>query len=1024
MAVFLYRNPRLLVLSLLVLGIAGLSAVWRLPRLEDPILSRRVGVVSTVYPGAQAQQVESIITIPLEQGLSGIPEIKQIRSNSSTHISNLVVTLHDAVTDVDPVWSRVREQMRITATELPQACPEPELEVFPLKAFAAILAVTAKAEEASKKNASALVPRRLARQLRARILSIAGTEQVDTFGDPGEEIVVAVNPLTLAAHGLSTAALAEQVRAGTAEQAAGSLHTATAELLLDINSAQLAVERISNLPVHWGRAHSTTLAEIADIQHRPPQPPRGRALVHDQQAVVLGVLVDNDIRVDRWAEQLEQVLQKFQREYASEVTVQTLFSQREHIQQRLQGLAKNLGLSTAAVIAVLLLCMGLRSMIVVALALPLSTLLVFAGMQIGHIPLHQMSVTGLIVALGLLIDNAIVMVENIRSRICAGDSPVAAIRAAIRQLAWPLFGSTVTTALAFLPIATLPGPAGEFVGTIAVSVILAITASFLLSMTLIPAMIGRVGIRSRNWLAYGLQSDSLEKLYRRSLELVFRFPLLGVLLGAVLPVTGFLAIPQLPRQFFPPSDRQQIQIEIERPARDTLAGVEQTVRRIQQIVQQDARLGAVHWFLGGSAPTFYYNVVPRRRGTAFYAQAFVDLRSGHRPTRAVQDLQAAIDVEILDSRVIVRQLEQGPPFDAPVEIRVVGTDLQTLQELGSQLRVVLSQTPHVIHTRSDLQDTIPKLVLDVNPVVAREANVSELEIAQFLYTTVQGAPAGHILEGGERLPIRVQVDFDPQTQIEQLAALPTRQPGGGPPGTPAPPPPPTLARLGQFDLQADVATIVRSNGQRVNEVKAYIHAGVLPAVVMDAFRQRLAASDFTLPDGYTLELGGETEQRSQAVDNLIANAVVLFTVMLFVLVGVFRSFRAALILACVGGFSIGLGPLALAWFGFPLGFMAMVGTMGLVGVAINDSIVVLAAIAESPATADSTKRPQQLAHIVCGCTRHIIATTLTTIVGFLPLVLGGGEFWPPLAIAFAGGVGGATVLALYFVPSLYLLLRN
>jgi multidrug efflux pump subunit AcrB len=208
------------------------------------------------------------------------------------------------------------------------------------------------------------------------------------------------------------------------------------------------------------------------------------------------------------------------------------------------------------------------------------------------------------------------------------------------------------------------------------------------------------------------------------------------------------------------------------------------------------------------------------------------------------------------------------------------------------------------------------------------------------------------------------------------------------------------------------------NGRRVNEVKAYIRAGVLPSEVMKEFKRRLADSDFVLPSGYSLEFGGETEQRSNAVNNLIANAMVLFALMTLSLVASFRSFRCAVIIAVVGGLSAGLGPLALAVFGFPFGFMAIVGTMGLVGVAINDSIVVLAAIRSN---SQQENMLELTVNTVSRCTRHIIATTLTTIFGFLPLILAGGGFWPPMAITIAGGVGGATFLALYFVPSFYLL---
>jgi len=226
--------------------------------------------------------------------------------------------------------------------------------------------------------------------------------------------------------------------------------------------------------------------------------------------------------------------------------------------------------------------------------------------------------------------------------------------------------------------------------------------------------------------------------------------------------------------------------------------------------------------------------------------------------------------------------------------------------------------------------------------------------------------------------------------------------------------------MAELRLDSDVGAIVRIDGQRANEVKAYVQAGVLPSTVIREFQFRLESSGFQLPSGYSLQFGGETEQRSHAVSRLIANGVVLFALILLTLVASFRSFRCAAIVAAVGGLSVGLAPLALALFGYPFGFMAIVGAMGLVGVAINDSIVVLAAI-----RADNEARQGQVTavvRVVMSCARHVIATTLTTIVGFTPLILSSGGFWPPLAITVAGGVGGATVLALYFAPSSYLLL--
>lgn len=1027
-AEFLYKNPRILVLTIATIVVAGLSSLFVMPRLEDPVLGKRVAVISTVYPGADVNQVEALLTIPLEEELTSIAGIKQVRSTSRTGMSNIVIELKDEVSDVDPVWSLIRNRLVDAGEKLPSSSQKPVLEVFPLKAFASIIAV----KWAGDREPNFTILRRLAKRLRSDILEIVGTESVQTFGDSGEELVVKIDPGTLASLGLTTASIAQQVSESKSSRPSGRLKSAEAEVLLDIERDALPVKRLAETLISYGpRGDSVGLSEIADIKRQRMSPQTDLAIVDGSPAIVLGAFVGDDQQVDRWSVQLENTIDEFESEYPNEAGVDVLFSQREHVDQRMLTLLKNLGAGTAAVVLVVLLLMGWRSMLVVSIALPLSALMVVTGMRMLSIPIHQMSVTGLIVALGLLIDNAIVIVEEVRSRIVDGQSPQQSINASVRHLAMPLFGSTLTTALAFLPIAILPGPSGEFVGTIAISVILAISASFLLAMTVIPALNGllRIDPDGRGLFSYGLTFAPIQELYEKSLRFVFRYPLIGVLLGLILPAIGFLVAGNIPRQFFPPSDRQQIQIEIERPARDSIAGTQATVDNVRQIVAADVRIEKQYWFLGASAPTFYYNVVPRRRGTTFYAQAFVELRDGEAIGDVVRELQGRIDEQVLDSRVIVRMLEQGPPFDAPIEIRLLGPDLATLGRLGGELRLLLSQIPNVIHTRSDLEETIPKLSLELNRVAVQNAGLTESQISGQLYTSLEGAPAGKIYDGSEEIPILVKMNFDAtRSKLDLLGALQlstatrgSRDAMGGPSGArQGPPSNPTLASLAEFKLDSDVGSIVRIKGRRVNEVMAYIEAGVLPSVVMEKFKSKLAASEFTLPTGYNLEFGGETEQRSNAINGLIAKAVVLFALVLLTLVASFRSFSCAFVIAAVGGLSVGLGPLTLATFGFPFGFMAIVGTMGLVGVAINDSIVVLAAIrANESATAGDVL---ELVEVVSGCTRHIIATTLTTIVGFTPLILAGGGFWPPLAITIAAGVGGATLLALYFVPSLHLLI--
>ena len=1052
MAAFLQKNPRLLVLILGVILVGGFSSALVIPRLEDPVLRKRVAVVSTIFPGADGQRVESLVSSRLEKYLRVVPEIKQVRSNSRQGISNLIIELRDDVNEVSPVWERVSQAMDDAQIDLPQGSSESRLEIFPLKAYAAIVGIQWRDTNTPKPTLLSRIGRRLA----SRINGLSGTEQVDVFGDVEEELLIEVEPEVLAATGLNVGKIATEVAANFMTQPAGVIRGVDQEILLDLPLKEATTHEINNINLTDARGQRVALGDVATVNQVIKNPVQDVALVNSRAAFVIGAFVDQQYSLPQWTDDLKRLMEEARRDYQAEITIEPLFLQQQHIAQRIALLLGNLAMGMLAVVLVVWLLMGWRSMIVVGVALPLSLGLVLLAMRALGIPFHQMSITGLIVALGLLIDNAIVVVEDIRARQVRnardfdrfGEIRVAeVIGESITHLRMPLLGSTLTTTLAFLPIAILSGPAGEFVGTIAISVILAISASFVLSMTVIPALfvllqpnyVGDSSVEKARRLSW------FKALYQRSLGCAYRFPVIAIGVCLVLPLFGFWVAIGLPEQFFPASDRRQIQIEVELSARSTVEKTRQAILAMEPTVLADAGVDRISWFAGRSAPTFYYNVVPRRRGTPFYAQAIIDLRDGYEAERVVSRLQGKLDQSFPAARTVVRQLQQGPPFDAPVEIQIQGPDLEVLRELGGRLRLLLTQLSDVIHTRSDLEDTVAKLALEVDTRRAAQAGLNRQSIAGQLYQNLEGAAAGTVYSRGQEIPVRVKMassgslstDFRELQAIEIRGTAAMRVNGGPTPGLnasalgPRRPSKTVLGAVTDAVLHGDVGAIIRIDGQRTNEIKAYIKPGVLPSKVVEEFKKRLAASDFVLPTGYQLTYGGEVAQRSHAVNQLIANAPLLFTLMVLTLVAALNSFRQALIVVVVGGLCVGLVGLALSVFGYPLGFMAIVGTMGLVGVAINDSIVVLAAISEDrekilqcDAVQDrqATEELTWIVSSVSRCSRHVFATTLTTIAGFLPLVLSGGKFWPPLAVTIAAGVAGATLMALYLAPALYVLI--
>ncbi len=1026
-----YQNRRLLVLLILLVVVGGVSSYAVLPRAEDPALVPRAQNILTPFPGRSAEEVETQVTEVIEDQISEIEEVKEYRSVSRAGVSFVAVELRDEVSDPEKVWSRLRDKVADIEAELPDGALKPQFDELDFKANAMIVAL--KWTHDSETNYSIL--RRTAEELKDQIMAITGTEKVDLFGDPKEEITVELDAAKLASLGLTAAEVSQTIFESDSKSNAGLLRGTKSDLLIGVTGELESVRDVANVPIRLSEDGAfIQLGDVAKIEKRFRDPVQSIAIVDGKDSVVLGMLVRDNYRIDYWADRVESHLAKFEKTLTDGIEIKTIFEQNSYVQNRLINLGINLLFGGLAVIVVIFFMMGWRNALIVASSLPFTALTVLTGLNFLGIPIHQMSVTGLIIALGLLIDNAIVIVDEVSARMKEGDDASTAITECVKKLAIPLFGSTLTTAFAFAPIALMPGPAGEFVGSIAVSVILAIFGSLILSMTVIAAMTGIfspfVGGRSNKelhgWWVAGASPKKLSQRYENSLRNVFSRPAIGILIGVTLPVLGFMQASKLPEQFFPSSERDQIQIELDLPNQASISHTLDSAMAIREEFIKHPRVKAVDWFLGESAPTFYYNVIPRRKNFSNYAQAVVTLDSPKDVPSLIHELQDIANQKFTGDRVLVRQLEQGPPFDAPVEVRLFGPNLDQLRMIGNDIRKVVTSTPGVIHTRCDLSETLPKLDFQIDEEKARLVGLSNGEIANQLAQMLEGATGGSIREETEELPVRVRLGNQDRSQLSsirgvEILAKPDGETGGSSrqllPGIP-------VSSLGEEKLVNEYATIVHLSGRRMNEIQTFIPAGVLPNEILIPLRKRLTESGIenSLPFGYQIKFGGEAAKRDEAVGSLFSFVGILGVLMMATLVLSFGSFRVAGIIASVAMLSVGLGMGALWLFGFPFGFMAIVGTMGLIGVAINDSIVVLAAIKEDDLA--RTGDPEAIRHVVMHASRHIVSTSLTTMAGFAPLILGGGGFWPPLAITIAGGVMGATILALYYVPSLYILLMG
>ena len=998
--------------------------------MEDPDLSHRGAFITTNFPGASTRRVESLVTEKIEQALFEIAEVKTINSISRLGSSSVFVELEEEVNDVKPVWSEVRDRIDDVIPELPEDIEQPEFEEFETRAYTMMTALVWNLDR--EPNYALL--NRLGKELEDELRLLPGTEKVTLFGVPEEEVTIEVDTADLTAMGMTASELAREIRASDAKVAAGQMYNAANELLIEVETELDSLGRIRQIPIVRGDAEFFRLGDFATVQKGIIEPASEIALVEGKPAVVLATLIQPDWRIDLWATTVRQKLARFQQQLSSGIELQIIFDQSSYVENRLNGLFDNLILGALCVVISTVILMGWRSALIVGLALPLSVLMVFGGMRVLAIPLHQMSVTGLVIALGLLIDNAVVVVDEVQKELQWGVKPATAISQSLNHLAIPLCASTLTTVLAFMPIVLMPGNSGEFMRGIALSVILALFSSLFLSLTIIPALTGRIqlaskdlvtnkapdtralipadSIKSHRWWQNGISFPRLTAVYWQSLKTVLARPILGIVLASLLPVAGFVMAGTLPEQFFPPADRDQINLELELSPQ---ASLQQTQARTQQIrdrLLQYPEITAVSWFIGKDAPAFYYNLQRDREDLPNYAQAIVQLDSAD-SQQLIPQLQTQLNRDFPQSRILVRQLEQGPTVLAPIELRLYGTDINTLQTLGDRVRRELAGIPEVTHSKNSLAASLPKLGLELDEEQARLAGLDPIAVANQLDGLLQGYVGGSIVEDTEEIPVRVRLAEAQRGNLDRITSLNLLSSNKG--EAIAVP----LSAIAKVKLIPEIFAIPRRDGRRVNTVRGFIQAGVLPSTVLDRVKQKLAASNFQLPPGYSLDFGGEAAERDSAVGGLLSTVGVLLVLMLAILVLSFDSFRSAIAIALVGILAVGLGQAALWLFDSPFGFTAVLGTIGLVGVAINDSIVVLAAVRADPLAKEGNI--EAISKVVVDSTRHVLTTTITTIAGFIPLMLYGGDFWRPLAVCMVGGIGGATLLALYFVPCTYLL---
>ncbi|MEH6582892.1 MAG: efflux RND transporter permease subunit [Halioglobus sp.] len=1024
LANILYKNSRYFFLFMVVILAVGIASFNSIAKQEDPTITNFVASVTTLFPGATPARVEALVTRPLEDRLRKISEIDEISSTSNTNVSFLNIKLKETLSEqaIEQSWSEIRDALRQAESQFPEGVLSPVFDDDRLSSYTTILSISAKEDT----HAPLSLVHRIAQDFADQARNVPGTRLVDLYGEPEEEIRLDVDESAMMARGLSLQQIAGALKGADPRISAGRASGTGADLLIEVAGEFDSMARIRDVIVGTTPAGgSTRIGDIARVYKTQASPPASLVLTQGKPGILIGVTMEDGLQVGQWSQIFTAFVEDFRESAPAGLVIETSYDQSSYTAARLLSVSQNLAAGILIVILVLLVTMGWRAAVVVAIILPLCGLMSLTVLDIMGMAIHQMSVTGLIVALGLLVDGSIVMTDEVRKRLYRGESPAGAISGSVGRLRIPLLASAVTTILAFMPMAILPGPSGDFMGTIAISVVVMLSASLLLALIFTPVLAAWIlpkGLEAeQHWWITGIDSGRMGKTLTRAVDWSLRHQPAAIALALALPIAGFLSFPTLTAQFFPGTDRDQMYIQVKLPDGRSIYDTYALVEKLDAQLRQEPLIRHVDWTVGESAPAFYYNMYRFKEGVASFAEALILTTDENLTDDLIRRLQLEVDQQYPEARIIVRGIDQGPPVFAPLEIELYGPNLDTLQALGEQFRGRLENIADVTHTAVSLAGGAPKLVFNLNEDKLRLANLHLTDAAETLDASLRGRLAGEVLEGTERLPVRVRLSAPEWANANQIANLRIPSPQGqqttnGELSGIA------LSTLGKAELVPSRSPISRFNGERVNTVQAYLTRGVLPEEALKALRADLATNPIALPQGYRFKFGGDSDVRATVVDQIMAPLGLIVSALLATIVLTFNSWRLSAIAFLVCFCSLGLSLLSLEIFGYPFGVQALIGVIGSIGVSINAAIIIMTALQLNEAAMRGSLFA--IREVVMDSSRHIVSTTLTTFGGFLPLILEGSQFWPPFAMAIAGGVLLSTIVSFFLVPPLFALVNR
>jgi len=988
-----------LIVFLMVLGaIAGAFSFLNLGRSEDPDFTVKTMLVHAVWPGGTIEQTVDQVTDRLERTLQEVPRLDTLRSLTSAGQSIIYVSLQDSTApdEVADIWYQVRKKVGDIQATLPSGVRGPFFNDEFGDTFGIIYAL-------QSTDFSDRELRDWAYEARSRLLRVHNIGKVEMLGTQDETIYIEFSTQRLASLSISPATVMSTIQAQNAVMPAGTMTSAADRTILEV-SGDLRDEndiREINIPTASGFVR---LGDIATVTRSTVDPPQPMFRVKGKAAIGVAVSMASGGDILELGRNIDQVMTRFEHDLPVGIDLVHVASQPEVVTSAIRGFTVSLTQAVIIVLGVSFLALGFRAGIAVAVSIPLVLCMTFLAMEISGIALQRVSLGALIIALTLMIDDAMVAVEMMMAKLDEGYDRVKAASYAYTSTAFPMLAGTLVTIAGFIPVGLARSVSGEYARSLFVVIAVALIVSWLIAVLLTP-IVGLAVLKS-GAKATDKGEGGLARGFKKLLHACIRMRYIVVAATVALFVVALLAAPLMKRQFFPPSDRPELMLQLVLPQSASMQATSAEVDKVEKLLASDSDVVDWSFYVGSDAIRFYLPM-DIQAPAPFRAQAVVIAKSVEARDGLQARLQAELDQQFPDIIARVSPLEMGPPVGWPVQYRVIGPDVAGVRSLAWKVADAVGSVSGVISPNLDWNEPIRKVVIEVDQDRARLVGLNSAAISQTLFATASGLPITQVRDSIYLVNVVARAAADERANVETLRSL--QIPIG--PNQTIP-----LASIANIEYRTTQPIIWRRDRETTITVQADVAEGVMADSVVDQASAKIDQLRHDNPN-YRIEVGGSVEGAETGMGSVLEMIPLMAIVMVIILMFQLQSIQKLLLVISVVPLGLIGVVLVMLITNIPVGFIAVLGMIALIGMITRNSVVL---IDQMDSRLESSGMCwQSVIDVTAERVRPVFLTAGSTILGMLPIIRD--PFWAPLAFTVIGGLVVAAVLTLIFLPALYVL---